>query len=971
MKKSIFSCFLAATLLACSVQPVPEQSGPQPYVLTASLEGQPDTRTVVQDETKVFWQPGDAVKLFFNGNGSRFTSTNTEPVAVADFTGTLNVVIGFNEGFPAESPLWGLYPYREDATADNSSVTTTLPAAQNAQAGSFAPETYITLGQSSSLTMGFYAVCGGVRFSLTQEGIKLVRFEGLDGEALAGRIQVAFGDGVPQVLKISEEQHAITLRTPDGSAFQTGQWYYIVTLPGTLEKGFRMTFRRGSRSAEYVRESPVTIKRSIFGTLAEVDKGLDFKIPGIGDPDEAILFADEKIKARLVTAFDKNGDGEISYNEADEVTSLADVFKGQNDYTSFDEFRFFTGVTEIPMVMCRNWTALESITLPESLTKINSHAFYGCSKLGAVDIPENVTVIDRYAFYGCSAIQQISLPDRLESIGDWAFYGTALTTLKVPSSVRTIGSCAFRNCAQLAEITLPSDLEELGASLFYGCKALTHVDIPASVTKIGSSAFYNCSSLDGIQLPEALESIEAGAFYGCAGLGNITLPGGITTIGSNAFEGCAGLSEITIPSAVTSIGAGAFRSCTGLLQVRVLPALPPAGGEGMFSNTGECPIYIPGATASHYSEALYWKDYVNRLRSDDGSSIYYTSTNYARDGEVVVLQTATVGRGVNFILMGDGFVDRDMEPGGIYEQRMRSAMESLFAYEPYRSERARFNVYAVKVISSNAQYNSAQSNRRFTYDSNGEINFRSSVCDSYGLRVPNSTGQPLKMAVLCNSSTRVGRSYCLRWTSGKACCILYDPNGNVLVHELCGHGFGDLADEYSEHNEPFTDQSGLDREWTSYGWNANVDWRSDPAAIRWAHFLSDSRYADEGLGVYEGAKTYATGIYRPSYNSMMRYNNCPFNAPSREQIYKNIMRWSVGSGWTYDYETFVAQDAAGREQAQGKLRSLSANSAGEEKTLEQRHAEEHVPPVWVDDDVTETAIPLEGKPIVRITRRKI
>jgi ABC-type amino acid transport system permease subunit len=98
MKKSIFSCFLAATLLACSVQPVPEQSGPQPYVLTASLEGQPDTRTVVQDETKVFWQPGDAVKLFFNGNGSRFTSTNTEPVAVADFTGTLNVVIGFNEG---------------------------------------------------------------------------------------------------------------------------------------------------------------------------------------------------------------------------------------------------------------------------------------------------------------------------------------------------------------------------------------------------------------------------------------------------------------------------------------------------------------------------------------------------------------------------------------------------------------------------------------------------------------------------------------------------------------------------------------------------------------------------------------------------------------------------------------------------------------------------------------------------------
>ena len=40
----------------------------------------------------------------------------------------------------------------------------------------------------------------------------------------------------------------------------------------------------------------------------------------------------------------------------------------------------------------------------------------------------------------------------------------------------------------------------------------------------------------------------------------------------------------------------------------------------------------------------------------------------------------------------------------------------------------------------------------------------------------------------------------------------------------------------------------------------------------------------------------------------MRYNTGGFNAPSREAIYKKIMKFSEGDAWTYDYETFVAFD---------------------------------------------------------------
>ena len=943
MKRLLIPLLAAAVLAACAKEsPVPETAG-RVLTVTATAEGSPDTRTVIQDETKVFWQPGDALKVFFDGTGAKFSTTATEPCPVAEFSGTLPILTGFNEGFASEKPLWGLYPWREDATADNEAVTTTLPDLQTGLAGSFAPDTYLTLGRSNSFSMGFWGVCGGLRFSLTQSGIRQVTFEGLDGEPLAGRIRIAFEGSVPAVQAVTEASASITLKAPGDEGFQPGEWYYIVALPGALEKGFRLRFKRGSRVAEFLSEKSVTLKRSIFGSLPEVDKDLDFSIPGVGNPDDPIPFADEKIKAALVSAFDSNGDGELSFAEADGVTSIQDVFGAERDFVSFDEFRYFTSVTEIPDRAFRNWTALESVMLPESLSRIGAHAFYNCSRLQALEIPETVRKIGRYAFYNCSSVPEFTLPARLDTLESWVFFGCeSLREMTLPEGIVRIGDCAFRKCSGLETITLPASLESMGANAFTGCSALS-----------------------AVPFPEKLSTIEDGVFRGCSALTELTLPEQLTSIGISAFEDCSSLATLVIPSSVTAIGAGAFRNCSALTEIHVLSATPPTGGEGMFANTNNCPIYVPAATAVDYSEAPVWKDYLSRLRTTGGGSTFYTSTDYSRDGEVVLLQKATVGRGVNIILLGDGFVDRDMGEGGKYEQRMRAAMEQFFAYEPYTSQRERFNIYTVKVVSANAQYGQEQSNRRLTYEKDGSINFRSSLCTEYASKVPNTTGQPLKIAALCNSDQRVGRSYCVRTRTGWACCIVYDPGNNVLNHELGGHGFGDLWDEYTEYSETFTDTAGLDQDWNNYAWGANTDWRNDPATVRWAHFLADSRYADEGLGIFEGAKLYPRGIYRPTNNSMMRHNNCPFNAPSREQIYKNIMKWSVGSGWKYDYETFVAADAAGRSQAAGKLRSI----ATEEPVLLRRPEAFHIPPVLVDDSVREVAFPVSGPPVPRFIRR--
>jgi hypothetical protein len=77
--------------------------------------------------------------------------------------------------------------------------------------------------------------------------------------------------------------------------------------------------------------------------------------------------------------------------------------------------------------------------------------------------------------------------------------------------------------------------------------------------------------------------------------------------------------------------------------------------------------------------------------------------------------------------------------------------------------------------------------------------------------------------------------------------------------------------------------------------------------------LNDSRYQYEGLGAYEGGLTYWSGVWRPTENSIMRYNTGGFNAPSREAIYYRIHKLAYGDEWEYDYEEFVEWDAKNRK----------------------------------------------------------
>ena len=329
---------------------------------------------------------------------------------------------------------------------------------------------------------------------------------------------------------------------------------------------------------------------------------------------------------------------------------------------------------------------------------------------------------------------------------------------------------------------------------------------------------------------------------------------------------------------------------------------------------------------------------INLLENDfkmDKPEGLYESTDYSVDGKVKVLQKASKGAGIDVVLMGDGYSDR-LIADGTYDRTMQTAYDKLFEKEPYNTYRDYFNVYSVYAVSKNEVYIDGSSTalecsltENSTDVSGDNIQAMNYASKAIGLeRMQDAT-----IVVAINKRVYAGTCYMYYpsnenrdWAEGTS--IAYVPIGEddenfgyVLHHEAAGHGFAKLADEYAyelygsidDHSkEHLVNESAL------YGWWKNVDLTGDPAQVKWKKFLQDSRYANEGLGVFEGAHTYWKGVWKPTQTSIMVHNTGEFNAPSREAIYYRIHKLAYGPDWEYDYEKFVEYDSINRNKPQTK-----------------------------------------------------
>lgn len=315
-----------------------------------------------------------------------------------------------------------------------------------------------------------------------------------------------------------------------------------------------------------------------------------------------------------------------------------------------------------------------------------------------------------------------------------------------------------------------------------------------------------------------------------------------------------------------------------------------------------------------------------------------TSTDYSADKTVRILQRATQGNGLPIVLMGDGFLDTDIV-NGTYDEVMNKAMENLFTEEPLKSLQSYFNVYSVTAVSRSNRFDGY--NTAFQCQMEGGMSTLitgndENVIDYIQCVEGIDVSETLAVVVL-NSPLYAGTTYFGYYSENQVtelaiayCPIIYnlenDSFRQVLVHEAVGHGFAKLEDEYNyeENGKMPSDEINDVKVLQSYGWAQNVDFTQDENTILWSSFLKDSRYSSEGIGIYEGACTYMSGVYRPTEDSMMNTNTCGFNAPSRKAIYDMVMR--RGENRETTYEEFADFDSRNVSQVQTLTRSSNAIS---------------------------------------------
>ena len=296
MRRSITLLTALALVFAASCQRIeetPVQDGPvsgEQITIEATIaEANPSaavpgdelqTKTALQENgVDIWWTPGDAINVFYGSASSgKFTSSLTEPQALAAFSGSVGTVTGTaQEGMGAQT-FWGVYPYDAANTCDGSSVTLKILGTQVASPGSFGKGMNPSVANSPGLGLSFYNVGSWFRFSVSQEGITSATFSGNNGEILAGKVTVKMdSDKKPLISKVADGKTSITVTPEGGGSFVPNKYYYITLIPQVIGgTGYTLTLYKNDKVANCVVADPAktyAFKRSEYRSKGNADEG--------------------------------------------------------------------------------------------------------------------------------------------------------------------------------------------------------------------------------------------------------------------------------------------------------------------------------------------------------------------------------------------------------------------------------------------------------------------------------------------------------------------------------------------------------------------------------------------------------------------------------------------------------------------------------------------------------------------------
>lgn len=313
-----------------------------------------------------------------------------------------------------------------------------------------------------------------------------------------------------------------------------------------------------------------------------------------------------------------------------------------------------TSIEDYAFEHCINLT---SVTIPNSVTSIGERAFKGCSGLtsplynshifaympttysGTYDIPDGIESIAGEAFSYCNGLTSVTISNSVIKIEEGAFeYCTGLDSVTIGNSVTSIGHAVFYGCSSLTSIAIPNSVTSIGSMVFTGCSRLTTIDV--------SINNQNYCSIDGVLFSKDIKNLIR---WPSGKQGVYSIPNSVTSIGNGGFYCCDRLTSVTIPSSVTSIGNSAFIGCSGLTTIVCNAMNPPSLGSNVFGDVDKSiPLYVPAESVVRYVSADQWRNFIHILAIPDLDSMPITSADSENSVQKLIIN------GLFYILLPDG-----------------------------------------------------------------------------------------------------------------------------------------------------------------------------------------------------------------------------------------------------------------------------------------------------------------------------
>jgi len=613
----------------------------QEVILTATAaDSSPCTKSTRGANGEFLWSPGDEINLFYGptqGYGSLFTAQNDEPVTTTTFGGTIEVITGTTVG-STDLMFWGTYPFSQNNTCDGNSVSISLQDEQTAVNNSWGEGALASVGKSQGLAMGFYNVVGGIKFFITEPGIRRIVLKGKNNEILAGRVSVTMSNNLPTITAYQDNLKEITLFAPTDPVLTAPEfrvttstdttWYYITVPPVTFNNGFTLTLVKDATQG-VKNYSSRTINRNKFQPYGKA-------------ANDGAVWSDIPLQANQIryTATEQ-----VNYSPGEGIITYGNVVESNvfNPTTHVGTITFANAITGLDHDAFSGNENLISVTLPDGLEEIEFRTFYQCPNLVSVDIPSSVNQIGPEAFRGCTSLEHIHVP---EMIG--------------------LGVAAFANCTSLLSFSGPHASADgkflvlhLNEDLLMGCAL---------------KSFEN----QDLIIPEGIDNLKKGVFAG-GQFASVSIPETVKEIEESCFESCVILSKtLTIPHSVTSIGPRAFcdailneitfapvRYSDGVVDIPHLD-IPSIGNNAFDTNGSQRVIRIPGAYALSFNSANFttnpwmgYKDYIIAYQADN--EIWYSQEATGGGGDSELAQENSVldenGSPLQFWAVGNFYPD--------------------------------------------------------------------------------------------------------------------------------------------------------------------------------------------------------------------------------------------------------------------------------------------------------------------------